>query len=192
MKYLYYTRHGESYANTNDVWGVRPGSPFDLGLTNMGRSQAIAGTKNAQAMRLKPDRIICSPLVRTRETAAIIAEALGYPLENIEYNDLFLEVQVGELEGASYSAFIKRYSYADFGKFAGAETIETLQQRAAKALAYVKSLPDETILVVAHSCFGRAFRRVIESRPYTDEFLPSTMSLPYGEITRLVPPEKSA
>jgi probable phosphoglycerate mutase len=192
MKYLYYTRHGESSANTNDTWGDRPGSAFDLGLTELGQKQAKSGALNAKKTGLKPDLVICSPLLRTRETAAIIAETLGYPLENIEYNDLFMEVQVGELEGKSYSEFIKNYSYADFGSFKGAETIDVLQQRAAKALEYVTSRPEETVLIVSHGCFGRAFRRVIEGKPYTDEFLPTSLPLPYGEITQLLPLVKSS
>lgn len=187
MKYLYYTRHGESLINTGDVWADKPGSSVDLGLTVLGREQVKAGAQKAKELGIMPDRIICSPLARTRETAAIMAEVLGYPVEKIEYNDLFVEVQVGELETMSFTKFREKYTYADLGKFKGAETIEVLQQRAAKALAYAKSQPEETILIVSHSCFGRAFRRVIDGRPFTDEFLPDALPLPYGEIVRLLP-----
>lgn len=187
MKYLYYTRHGESLINTNDVWADKPGSSADLPLTELGRSQAKAGAIAAQKAGIKPDIIICSPLARARETAAIIAETLGYPQEKIEYNNLFLEVKVGELETTPYSKFRAKYTYADLGKFKGAETIEVLQERAARALAYVKSRPEDIVLIVSHSCFGRAFRRVIQGQPYTDEFLPDTEPLSFGEITRLLP-----
>lgn len=190
MKYLYYTRHGESYANTGRVWSTAIGSLHDQGLTEKGRNQARESALRTKDAGVKPDRIICSPLVRTRETAAIMADILGYPVEDIEYNDLFLEVHVGELEGTSFDRFIERYTYADFDKFEGAETIEALQQRAAEALDLIKSYPEETILIVSHSCFGRALRRVIEGRPFTDEFLPSCLPLPYGEITQLLPPVK--
>ena len=192
MNYLYYTRHGESLINTRNVWADKPGSPDDLGLTKAGRDQVRLGAKRARAAGLKPTRIICSPLARTRETAKIIAAALGYPLEDIEYNELFIEVQVGELEGTSFAEYVTQYTYADLGRFKGAETIEVLQQRAARALTYAQSLPDKTILIVSHSCFGRAFRRVIESCPYTDEFLPGTTPLSYGEITQLVPRRKKS
>jgi ribonuclease H / adenosylcobalamin/alpha-ribazole phosphatase len=192
MQYLYYTRHGESLINTNNVWADNPGSTNDLGLTEIGRNQAYTGANVAKATGLKPTRIICSPLARTRETAKIIAEVLGYPLEDIEYNDLFVEVQVGELEGTSFAEYVKHYTYADLGQFKGAESIKVLQQRSARALAYVQSLPDEIILIVSHSCFGRAFYRVVEGRPYTDEFLPGTIPLPYGEITQLLSPSKIA
>ena len=187
MKYLYYARHGESLINTGDVWADSPGSSVDLGLTTVGREQVKHGAQKAKETGLKPDRIICSPLARTRETAIIMAEILGFPVEMIEYNELFLEVQVGELETMSFAKFREKYTYADLGKFKGAETIEVLQQRAAKALAYAQSQPEETILIVSHSCFGRAFRRVIDGKPYTDEFLPTALPLPYGEVIRLLP-----
>lgn len=187
MKHLYYVRHGESLINTGDTWGDRPGSPHDLGLTDSGRAQALQGAMAAKKAGFKPDLIVASPLLRTRETAVIFAEALGYPIDTIEYNDLLLEVQVGELEGTSFSAFAKDNTYADLGKFKGAETIEKLQKRAAKALAYLKSRPEETILVVSHSCFGRAFVRTIKDLPYTDEFEPEhNKTLPYAEPLKLV------
>ena len=192
MKYLYYTRHGESFVNTDDVQADGHGHVQDLGLTETGQGQALAGAKAAKAKKLKPTVILCSPLARTRETAAIIAAELGYPAANIEYDDLFQEIQFGELGGMSYKEFKQKHTYADLGKFKDAETIEALQERAEKALAYVQSRPEEIVLIVSHSCFGRAFRRVIEGRPYTDEFLPSSVPLPYGEITRLLPLEKSA
>ena len=185
MKKLYYVRHGESHINTNDMWADSPGSQHDLGLTDLGRELAVNGATKVKAKGLKPDLILCSPLMRTRETASIIASELGYPLEQIEFNDLFLEIQVGELEGTSYKKFIKKYTYADFDQFAGAETIEDLQNRAERALRYVKSRPEKVILVVSHSCFGRAFRRVIDGSPYTEEFN-GAIPLPYGEILRLI------
>ena len=185
MKKLYYVRHGESLINTNDVWADEPGGKNDLGLTDFGRGLVVAGADKAKKEGLKPDLIIASPLKRTQETAEIIARELGYPVENIEYNELFLEIQVGELEGTSYSDFIKNYTYADFDKFKGAETIEDLQERAAQALKYLKTRSEKTILVVSHSCYGRAFRRVVDGNPYTDEFS-GAISLPYGEIIRLI------
>lgn len=190
MHSLYYVRHGESYINTEDVYTDGHGGIVDLGLTATGRQQALAGTIHAKAAGLKPDLIICSPLLRTRETAAIIASELGYPLDRIEYNDQLVEVRFGQLGGMTYKEFVQHYTYADLDKFEDAETIEAAQKRAADALEYVKSRPEKTILIVSHSCFGRAFRRAIDGRPYTDEFLPTTLPLPYGEILQLLPRDK--
>ncbi len=181
MRYLYYTRHGESLINTKDVWADEPGGDYDWGLSPLGKKQAIGGANNAHTAGLAPELIVCSPLLRTRETAAIIAETLGYDPAAIEYDARFIEVQVGELEGTSYAEFVKHYSYADLGSFKDAETIELLQERAARAFNYLLSRPEETILVVSHSCFGRAFKRAINNQPFTDEFI-NNDKLPYGEI----------
>lgn len=192
MRYLYYARHGESYINTEDVYVDGYGGLVDLGLTELGQAQALAGAKAAKESGLKPDVIICSPLARTRETAAIIAAELGYPLDAIEYDDRFVEVRFGKLGGMTYRQFKEKYTYADLDKFEDAETIEMAQKRATDALAYLRSRPEQTVLVVSHSCIGRAFRRVIKGQPYTDEFLPSSLPLPYGEVLRLLPPGKSS
>lgn len=186
MKRLYFTRHGESQTNLGNLWGNTVGAANDLPLTDLGRQQALETGLAAKTAGIKPDRILCSPLLRTRETAAIIARELGFAPEDIEYSDLLVEVQVGELEDTPYFDYWDKYTYADLGKFKGTETIEKLQQRAARALAYAQSLPDDDILIVAHSCFGRALRRVVAGEPYTHEFTHGE-SLPYATIMQLLP-----
>ncbi len=187
MKQLYYMRHGESYINTGDTWADTPGAPEDIGLTELGRTQARDGAEQAKLRGVTFDHIICSPLLRTKETAAIVADVFGFPVGSIEYSDLLLEIQVGpELEGTAYSAFIAKHTYADFDQFKGAETIEKLQERAALALEYAQSLHAENILIVSHSCFGRAFRRNIEGRPFSDEFSTDNHTVPFAEIIQLI------
>lgn len=183
MKHLYYARHGESFINIRDIFATKLGTENDLGLTELGEQQALQEGKKAAADGLKIDLMVSSPLPRARETAEIIAREIGYPPKDIVISDLFIEIQYGELEGTSWSAWWKAgNTYADLGKFAGSETMETLQQRAQKAYEYLQSLPDENILVVSHSAFGRALRRVVNGQPYTDE---QSISLTHGEIIRL-------
>jgi len=191
MKRLYFTRHGESQTNMGNLWGNAVGATNDLGLTDLGKEQAHETAKKAKIAGIQPDRIICSPLARTQETAAIIARELGFSVDAIEYSDLLVELQVGELEETPYFDYWDQYSYADLGKFAGAETIEKLQLRATQALAYLQSLPEDDILVVSHSCFGRALKRVIEGRPYNEEFTHGE-PLPYAEIMLLIPRDELA
>lgn len=189
MKHLYYVRHGQSQINIDDFFATKPGTPLDKGLTDTGREQATNGIQAAKAQNLHFDVIVCSPLQRAKETARMYADAFGYPPKDILYSELFLEIQSGALEGTSWSAFWESgKTYKNLGEFEGAETIEALQQRAQKALAYLESLPYESILVVAHSCFGRALRRVIENQPYTYEFtMPEEgKSLPFGQALELL------
>jgi len=185
MKCLYYQRHGESLSNVADLFATKPRAKGDTSLTSKGRDQAADGAKEAAKAGLKPDIIICSPLVRTRETAEIAARQLGYS-SDIELSDLLIELQFGELEGQNgFAAWKHDKGYISLGEYKDAETIEALQQRAAKAWQYLQSLPQETILVVGHGAFGRALRRVIHNEPYTNEFV-NGASLPKGKILRFI------
>jgi broad specificity phosphatase PhoE len=186
MKQLYFVRHGESIVNASNVFSTTVGSKHDLGLTEQGRQQANSGAQAALRTGIKPDLIIASPLKRAQETAAIIADAYDYATERIMTNELFVEYQIGELEGTRWTDFWDNgNTYEDLGKFTGAETVEQTQQRAARALEYLRSRPEDVIVVVSHSGFGRSLRRVIEGNPYTDEFKPVT-SLPHGEFLRFI------
>lgn len=186
MKQLYYVRHGQSFANVYDHFSTKVGAEYDLPLTPLGRTQAEDGVAVAIAEGIKIDKIICSPLVRAQETAAIFAKELGYPPKDIVTSDLVIELQFGVLEGTPWNTWWdKGNTYANLNKVDGAETIEVMQQRAEKTLVFLKSFPEDNVLVVAHSAFGRALKRVIDGRPYTDEFL-HVNSLPHGEILKFI------
>ena len=60
-----------------------PGAPEDEGrrLTDEGREQARALARRLVAEGVRPDAILASPLVRARETAEILTEALEVPVE---------------------------------------------------------------------------------------------------------------
>lgn len=186
MVKLYFMRHGESHVNIEDQFGSAVGAPNDKGLTSTGRAHARLAGQKALEVGLKPDLIICSPLLRARETAIIVANEIRYPTENIVYSELFVEIQFGELEGSSWNEYWNSgKTYADFHKYKGAETIESLQKRAEKALRFCKYRSEPIILVVSHSAFGRALRRSIENRPYTDEFT-NIHALPHAEILHYI------
>lgn len=76
---FYFVRHGESEANTRRVISNRE-SPF--GLTDLGRQQA-----NILAGKLKDipvTAIFSSPVLRARETAEILSQALHQPYQVTE------------------------------------------------------------------------------------------------------------
>jgi probable phosphoglycerate mutase len=171
--------------NVGGKFCTQVGTELDQGLTELGREQAVNDGKKAAVAGLRFDLILTSPLSRARETADIIAAQIGYPPPRIETLDLIKELDFGELEGTECEVFYSNNTYADLGNFKSAETIEQLQQRAEMALEHVRSLPQDNILLVSHSLFGRALRRVVESKPYTDEFTHGT-SLPHAEILQLI------
>jgi len=186
MNQLYYVRHGESIINAKGIWANVIGSPFDLGLSELGTQQAIVAGQACKDQNLAFDLLIVSPMQRTRETAQIIAEAIDFPADKIIYNPLVTERKYAGLEGTSFPDFFEHHSYKDLDAVPDNETVEELQLRANKALEYLRSLPENIILVVGHAAFGRALQRAIASRPYTDEYDTPTIDIPHGEILRLI------
>ena len=76
MQDIYFTRHGETVWNVeNKICGVT-----DIALTDRGREQARALGRQLAAGEQGITRILCSPLVRAKETAEIIAAETGLPL----------------------------------------------------------------------------------------------------------------
>jgi probable phosphoglycerate mutase len=149
MKHLYFCRHGQTHANVANVWSGSSETP----LTETGRTQAGQAAKHAKNLGI--DHIICSPLGRAHETAVIIAKEIGYPTEKIELNSLFVERHFGKMEG------LKFQMDANIDDFVDVETLDSMLERARLALAHIRSLEAETVLVVSHGKFGRALRYLI-------------------------------
>lgn len=149
MKQLYFVRHGLSEANVAGVWSGTMESP----LTAEGRAQAKLAGQHAKELHI--DHIIASPLGRTRDTAAIIAKEIGYPVENIELNSLLIERHFGQMEGQPWQIDI------DSDGFVDVETRESVLERARLALEHLQTIEADTVLVVSHGAFGRALRSLI-------------------------------
>lgn len=71
---LLFARHGATTAN---LAGLRCGGDLDLPLADAGRQQAQALARSVSALQPRIGLIVTSDLQRTRETAAIVAAALG-------------------------------------------------------------------------------------------------------------------
>ena len=163
MKKLFFVRHGETDHNVNKMWAGQ----IESSLTAKGIDQAKQVSK---AKLPHIDIIISSPFARAYNTAKIIADGIGYPVRDIKKNDLFIERSWGVLEGTPESNYDNTLPQKNLDKVEGVEHTADLQVRAAKALEYVESLPEDNVLVVSHGTFGRAFRRAIEKLPHTLEY----------------------
>jgi len=172
MKRLYFIRHGLSQGNIDGVWS----GTIDTPLSPLGKQQAkLAGRK---AKDLKVDYIISSPLSRAHDTAKIVAKEIGYPTDKIHINELFIERHFGELEGKSWSPDLNLDGITDI------ETVDTLLERARLALEYIKTLPEENILIVSHGSFGRALRSNITGEKFHNHRPPKEALLPNAEVIR--------
>ncbi|HEY80008.1 MAG TPA: histidine phosphatase family protein [Anaerolineae bacterium] len=93
---LYLIRHGETDANVAGVWQGSTDSP----LNARGEAQARALARHLADERLPIAAIYTSPLQRARQTATIIARALGDVPVIVDSG--LAEFHLGEWEGLTY------------------------------------------------------------------------------------------
>jgi probable phosphoglycerate mutase len=108
---LYLIRHGEAVTNVQPIVGGMQG---DTGLTERGVYQAESLRNRLQASgEIKADILISSTLPRARQTAEIIAPALGKP---IVLDDEVQEVRVGEADGMTIEEMWAKFGSPDFSR----------------------------------------------------------------------------
>lgn len=93
-------RHGQT-AHNRDGLGL---GTHDVPLTPLGERQAAA--LGGAFSQLPVDRLLCSPLLRARQTAAAVAGERAIP---IEIRDALIEMDVGDTEGLTYAAMNGRF-----------------------------------------------------------------------------------
>jgi isoleucyl-tRNA synthetase len=138
-------RHGESEYNTKQLLNSDPS--VHNPLTELGHEQVRAAVQSLGSY----DVLITSPLMRTKETATVVAKALG--LEVI-VDDRLRELQMGEFEGktviekgAAYGSLKEKFTVEKHG-------VETLNQLRTRVGALITELEathaNKRILIVTH------------------------------------------
>jgi len=107
MYNLVLLRHGRSEADDLLLHEGRYDSP----LTQEGKDQANRTAKRIKEYEYSFDKIICSPLMRAKETALIIGEILGVPIEE---NNLLIECDNGILAGMKREEAFKKYPIPEY------------------------------------------------------------------------------
>lgn len=156
MKTVYFVRHGEAEANLSSAEAY---GGHDSPLTEKGREQArqIA----ARAARLPIDLLVSSTMLRTRDTAAYIADATGVPAE---LSELFVECAIpSAVAGKSKSdpevrelmaAWTRSYSQGT-SRVEDGENFDDMRARGQQALAMLAVRQEQHVLVVTHGFFLR-------------------------------------
>jgi broad specificity phosphatase PhoE len=143
-----FLRHGQSVGNLEE----RFQGQADFPLTEAGRAQAQALAERWQTEGQVFDLAIASPLLRARETAEIVTQKLGVPLE---FDDLWMERDNGKFSGLTYAEIRTRSAEVDFYTpyQAFGETGEgdwALFLRAGQAVHSLLRRPPGRYLVVSH------------------------------------------
>ena len=156
MTTLLLARHGETDWNSERRWQGHVDRP----LNERGREQARALAAELAGRRI--DAVYSSDLLRARETAEIVAAALGL---EVRVDPGLREVDTGSWSGLVHSEIetsdpegFRRWQ--EGGK--GWESGESYEEMGARVVAAVLELaaahPDETLLVVSHGGSIRACR----------------------------------
>ena len=159
---LHFLRHGESTANVERTFAGQS----DSRLTDTGRNQAGEEGERLDAEDVHFDVILSSPLSRAKDSADIVAEKIGYPLDEIIVDDLLLERGGGGGEGMPLGEF---FALSESEQIAiGAESFRALGDRAMQLLAKIdQQYPSQEVLLVSHATFGEMLQAILKYDDYT-------------------------
>jgi probable phosphoglycerate mutase len=182
---IFLIRHGQTDFNAEGRLQGR----LDSRLTELGMEQARRmGEQLLPHVQGHPDvRVICSPSLRTRQTAQIVCESLGFAGE-IAIEPRVAEVDVGAWEGFNY-ADMAREAPGVFGvpgwlcRGPGGESYEVLATRLQAWLDEIDEADGARRVVVSHGIAGRVMRHLYART--SQEQLWSDPSPPQDAVFRL-------
>ena len=186
MTRLVLVRHGESKTTVARVIG---GHRTCSGLSDLGRQQAERlRDRLAESHEITADVLISSHYARARETAEIVAPALG-GLAVIE-DDGFGEHDPGpDCDGMGFDEYLARYGAGWWQgdpfatSFPGGETIAAFQFRVGQAIRRtVDSYTDQTVVVACHGGVVDAALRLALKAPGTGGFEIQTLNTSITEL----------
>ena len=165
---IYLIRHGLTAANKENVFAGRTQEP----LHAEGAAQMAEVGKRLAGCGIS--KIFCGPLARTRQSAGIVGELLGVPVEAVESVN---EISIPHWDGLTKDAIRARFGLeyptwlADPAGFClpGCETIAEVQKRAVACLETLfLEYPGQNLLVVSHLIVVRALLLHYQERPIAD------------------------
>jgi isoleucyl-tRNA synthetase len=147
---FYLMRHGEADHNLTLTLNSHNETPSNL--TENGK--IMAKNSSQKLKNKKIDLIIISPLIRTKQTAEIVAPEIGLSSENIIVDERIKEFQGGDMEGKTIPDF-DQFFENDFEYFTkrvpGAENIEDVRKRVGDFIYDIdKRYSGKNILIISH------------------------------------------
>ena len=172
---LYIARHGETAWNVEN----RVSGRTDIPLTERGLRQAQLLAENAVGRGIEV--ILSSPLLRARQTAQAVSDAIGVP---VEIDGRLIELDFGTFEGGPRSDPGFQYTRAQFPtRYPGGESAFQLAHRVYSCLEDVKRKYDgKTVLLVCHGGVCRMVRSYfmdLSNDEYSYYFAPNAELVEY-------------
>ncbi len=154
---LYFVRHGHTNYNELGLCNDDPGQ--DVHLTELGKRQAEEAA--GQLRDIPIDRIIVSPLPRTRQTAEIINQYHHAP---IEVHEAIADIRSG-FDGLPVEEYFAAIDSDPLNaRVNGGESLLDHKQRVMAFLHWLEGEGDGNILVVAHEETLRVFVAYFEGK----------------------------
>lgn len=151
---FYFLRHGETVWNNQG----RTQGQLDSRLNDRGHRQADAA---GEALAGEPiERIVSSPLIRVRDTAAAVARRHDVP---VTYDRGLMECHLGIHQGLPHGQFLPAYFRGEYDP-PGGETFQVFSDRVWAAMARAVALGPNT-LIVAHGGLWIAAQRFVAVDP---------------------------
>ena len=170
---IYFVRHGETMWNRAGRHQGHEDSP--LTLKGIGQVRAVAALLQRELAGGDGYSLICSPLFRTRQTAAILCDSLGLDFASVRFDDRLKERGYGRWSGLTDAEIIARYPEdwaarcADRFGHSVPDGGESYAELTGRVEAWLGDLvPGETALVVSHGGTGRALRGLYLGLPPTE------------------------
>lgn len=155
-------RHGEAEHNTLDIVSNDPDYPHHL--TEKGKGQSLEAGKDLKNKKI--DAIYCSPFLRTRETAQIIAKEIGFDESKIKFDDRLREFDFGDFHLKPFSEYLnfEKSNMKEYGdKIPGGESYQDSKNRVGDFMYEIDSKhKGENILIVTHGIFLEVLPAVLD------------------------------
>ncbi len=152
-------RHGEAEGNARgylDVDGITSNP-----LTEKGKSEAAVSAKQLATKGIT--KIYASPFLRTRETAEIVAQAIGLPAEKIVYDERLRELNIGDLNRKTVDdlyAFRSKHTFEE--PLPNGESYLDARRRFGAFLYEIeRTTSNERILIVSHGISFESLSTVV-------------------------------
>ena len=147
---LYVMRHGRT--NYNDLGLCNDDPNTDVHLDDIGKQQAQAAAEQLRDKQL--DRIIVSPLPRTRQTAELINQYHDVPIE--VHRDI-TDIRSG-FDGKTVDDYFTAIAHDPLhARVNGGESLLDHKQRVLSFIDWLQLQPQENILIIAHEETLRVF-----------------------------------
>lgn len=169
-------RHGQAKNNVEGVLDSTDEKKWPL--TDTGKQEVLEGAKSLAGENVV--HIYASPFARTKETALMMAEALGLAETAITYDERLREFAFGDFHGGIHQDFLDwraTHSYTD-----AVPRGESYQDAKNRFGAFLYDLDtrheNETVLIVTHGIGVETFRAIVRgadkeaSKKLSDELVP--------------------